>query len=360
MTHKTIAFRVDGCPKIGTGHYMRCLQIAKELSKNKVEVVFVTKEHDNHFAKLIVEQGYKTHLIPKSPEPKKYRYTYHHWVGGTNAQDALSCAQLGYKNWFVDHYGLDASWGKMLKKSIPGAKITILDDMQDRPLLADIIVDPNIRNKKNIEKWNELAPGIQIMQGPDFVPISPVFQETTPINKDYSKDVKHILINYSGVDYHNATQKTINALLQCRWHQSITILANPNTPYIPEWAAYKEKFLKLDITYGYTPKQMAKLYQKTDLAFGGGGVASWERAIMKVPTVMACLAENQKNQYQELIERKAILGIGSPTQTDFQNTLINQIQGAFQADKRAHISNNAKAICDGQGLMRLKKVLLKD
>ena len=55
---KTVAFRVDANSKIGAGHLIRSLVLAKKY-KNK-RVVFCSYKMSDNFVKLIKENGYES------------------------------------------------------------------------------------------------------------------------------------------------------------------------------------------------------------------------------------------------------------------------------------------------------------
>ena len=41
-----VAIRVDASNQIGTGHLMRCITLAHELTENGAECIFICREHE--------------------------------------------------------------------------------------------------------------------------------------------------------------------------------------------------------------------------------------------------------------------------------------------------------------------------
>ena len=54
-----IAFRVDASLEIGTGHVMRCLTLAGQLTEDGCSCVFVCREHKGNLGEEIAARGYK-------------------------------------------------------------------------------------------------------------------------------------------------------------------------------------------------------------------------------------------------------------------------------------------------------------
>ena len=155
MDRMVIAFRVDGSKKIGTGHYMRCLVIAKSLRDRGLECIFVSKNHEDLLGNIITNEGFKL-ITLETDKTLTDEYTYQNWAAGGSFLDGKKCGNLSAEIWFIDHYGLDKEWTKGLKTKNKNARIIVLDDLQNRELAGDILIDPNIRTKKQEEKWKNL------------------------------------------------------------------------------------------------------------------------------------------------------------------------------------------------------------
>ena len=67
-----VAIKVDGNKKLGLGHVMRCLAVAKQLKKNKIRVIFIIG--DNSIKKIIENEKFFTYFLDKrEQEPKSIK-----------------------------------------------------------------------------------------------------------------------------------------------------------------------------------------------------------------------------------------------------------------------------------------------
>ena len=68
-----IAFRTDASIQIGTGHVMRCLTLADELTRQGHECRFVCREHHGHLGELITSKGYGLSILPAPTDDQCYK-----------------------------------------------------------------------------------------------------------------------------------------------------------------------------------------------------------------------------------------------------------------------------------------------
>ena len=59
-----IVFRADASTKMGSGHVMRCLTLAKALKGNGAVVSFISRKHRGNLNNLISNEGFKVTEVP--------------------------------------------------------------------------------------------------------------------------------------------------------------------------------------------------------------------------------------------------------------------------------------------------------
>src|SRR5690606_25625734 len=131
-----IVFRCDASIQIGSGHVMRCLTLADELSRQGAECSFICRRHYGNLIKEILQQGYKVYTLPLEQDlgiesESKDLLAHADWLASTQQRDAelsRSIVEQIKPNWLiVDHYALDENWEKKLKPYCK--KLMVIDDL---------------------------------------------------------------------------------------------------------------------------------------------------------------------------------------------------------------------------------------
>ena len=154
---KTILFRTDASFEIGSGHIIRCKNLARELENLGGEIFFITKDLKGNLINLLKEE-FKTYTISSNDKfDKKYKAErknepYEKYIKSSQAEDAsqtLKLIESEFKkeiDWIIiDHYTLDDHWKKVIENSksklLKNVKYLIIDDLINRNLNADIILN---------------------------------------------------------------------------------------------------------------------------------------------------------------------------------------------------------------------------
>ena len=103
---------------------------------------------------------------------------------------------------------------------------------------------------------------------------------------------------------------------------------------------------------------MARLTADADLAIGAGGGSVWERACLGLPALLLVLAENQRPMAHRLAELGAVL-TADVSDPDFEAQFDAELAILLSdAALRASLSAASRALCDGQGAMRVARAIL--
>ncbi|WP_405420711.1 hypothetical protein [Marinobacter flavimaris] len=143
-----IAFRADASVQIGTGHVMRCLTLADELTRQGHECQFICREHEGHLGDLIASNGHGLTLL--SPRVDNELDTkgassdnYALWLGVPWQEDARQTFDVltpWKPDWLVvDHYALDAEWDSALANAV--GSIMVIDDLANRVHECALLLD---------------------------------------------------------------------------------------------------------------------------------------------------------------------------------------------------------------------------
>ncbi len=302
-----IAFRVDASSKIGTGHVMRCLTLAKALDKNNVKISFICREANGSMHDYIRKEGF---LVTTLPEDKNqfnieaYDPPHAHWLGTSwkkDAEETIDILNSKIDFLIVDHYAIDYRWHEALREK--AKYLMVIDDLADRKLSCDILLDQT--HGRNKDDYEYLVPNnCKLLLGSDYALLRDEFfaMRLKAIKKrDEYSQLNRILISVGGMDPYNYTQKILKALEEVKWNKDpiIDVVVGNNKDQLNEIHHISNNH-KLAINVIQDSKNMSELMVCADLAIGAGGSSSWERCCLGLPSLLIKVADNQEKVISEL------------------------------------------------------------
>lgn len=324
---RDVAFRVDASDRIGTGHVMRCLSLARTLADNGIRSHFLCRAHSGHMMKRIKEEGHNLIILPVLIEHQEC------WLGSSWPSDAsetinhLKSINVGWV--VVDHFFIDASWEARVKQDLEVC-IMVIDGLANRPHNCDLLLDQtySVEGKK---RWKALVPSTcELFVGPKYALFRSEFLKAQVKLGNRRTDVERIFIAFGGVDHVNATHKTLLSLdFGCLRERNITVdvIVGPQNPHIN---FLKEKYGDLEgLNLYVNPDGIPVLMASADIAIGAGGTMMWERALLQLPTLIISIASNQVPLARSLHAINAAIYVGdihdisSPMIKNSVNQLVN-------------------------------------
>ncbi|MCK9246265.1 MAG: UDP-2,4-diacetamido-2,4,6-trideoxy-beta-L-altropyranose hydrolase [Anaerolineaceae bacterium] len=354
-----VAFRTDASVQIGTGHVMRCLTLADELTRQGHECRFVCREHEGHLGDLIAGNGYGLTLLPAhsdneldTKDSRSDNYTL--WLGVPWQQDArqtLDALTSWQPDWLVvDHYALDAEWERALADGV--GSIMVIDDLANRCHECTLLLDQNLGRVAS--DYDGLLPvDCQRLIGPGYALLRPEFANLRErsLNRRKQPELKRILVSLGGVDRTNVTGQVLDALSESALPTSteLDIIMGAAAPYLEEVRQQVAELpFKATVNVGVT--DMAERMCLTDLSIGAAGGTSWERCCLGLPVVLVVLAENQVAGATALETCGAAVKIDDADQ--LLATLPFVLVALFEPGRLERMSDAAAGITDGGGVFR--------
>jgi len=353
MNSINIAIRVDASSQIGTGHFMRNLTLANELSKRGAKVRFVSRHVPEYLQDMLFDKGYELRLIDSPANETKIDELPHSiWLGTSQHEDAQNTSlALSDRIWdwlVVDHYALDARWESQLRKTVK--QILVIDDIADRLHDCDILLDQNYYIDMDTRYTGKVPPKCRLLLGPHYALLRDEFREWRQHIKPRSGLVKRILVFFGGVDADNYTGRAIDALAGLGINGlHVDVVIGAQHPYREEIElACKEHsfncYVQIDL--------MAELMANADLAIGAGGSATWERCCLGLPTFVMCTADNQKQQVVDAASEGLLYA--PEINDDFKNWIKLHVCALIDnISLRQLIYNNSLKAVDGSGVLRV-------
>jgi len=366
-----ILIRTDASLSIGSGHVMRCRTLARELQCRGAAITFLCRRQRGDLIGLL-EPEFPVLALPELPlattqtpegEPLEGRELYGAWLGCRQAQDAGDCLQALDKagihsaSWLVvDHYGLDADWQAQLLGGLggnPTSKLLVIDDLADRHHQAHLLLDQNFFGETTEGRYAGLLPAhcLQLL-GPHYALLGQEYAQLHPLMPP-RRELRRVLVFFGGVDAHNLTGRALEALMTSELaHLAVDVVLGVQSPHRQ---AVAELVARRPHTTLHDPlPSLAGLIARADLAIGAGGVTTWERSCLGLPTVVVAVTSNQR-PIAELLDRAGHLqllgGAASITPGQFREALLQRETEPFKPAA-------GKALGDGWGAARLASAML--
>jgi UDP-2,4-diacetamido-2,4,6-trideoxy-beta-L-altropyranose hydrolase len=347
-----IAIRVDGSAQIGTGHVQRCLSLADALRRCGAEIVFVTRLGGDAVAGLISRRGFRQISLSESTvnykkqsgDPPHAEWAQVDWL--TDADQTISAVAHLNPAWvLIDHYAFDARWHNKVQAQL-GCKLAVIDDLGDRPLSADLVIDHNPVPDPKAKYAASLNEVRKFLTGSRYALLDAVYGQM-PARRvlDY---VKSVGIFMGGADADNLTCLVIRACRDAGYDRHIEVVstgANPNMAVLKLLIDQDaNSTLSLDLP------NLADFFSSHDMHIGAGGGATWERCCAGAPSIVIQSAENQTVVVDALIAANAAICCRVPASEAIKPAIKNIIS---QFELRCQLSSSASKLVDGKGSARV-------
>lgn len=323
------AFRVDSSTAIGEGHFFRCLNLAREIVRRKIEVVFVCNELKDGHADLVRNLGCTLIKITSVENEIADASAFLNAVSTFEPEIVV-----------VDSYKLKVDWESYVRSSIK--TLVVIADLPDVKHSCDFLVDQNLTDR-TAETWNHLAPEAKILIGPRYALLDTRLTERRRFKFGEKVTTENILVYFGGTDIVGILTKTVEALE--------TISSQSAPAYV---VAHKEQWLDVvqsiskpvDWCIHQEPNSFfVDLLEKASLGIGAGGSTVWERLCLGVDQVLISVARNQEYGCIELNKRDLVTYLG-----DHEKISKDEIRLAIENRINARSFSNTR-VMDGQLLV---------
>lgn len=358
-----VAIRTDASLEIGTGHVMRCLTLADALRERGAVCRFVCRDLPGNLIADIRRRGYQTVVLPSptvSYTPPVTAPAHAAWLCVPEALDAeQTLAALGVGvDWLVlDHYAVDAGWESVLRPAY--RRLLVIDDLAERPRLADLLLDQNLGRRA--ADYDALLPAsCQRLIGPAHALLRPEFaaHRAASLVRRQAGTLSQLLVSMGGIDKDNATGAVLAALLpsllpsDCR----IIVVMGQHAPW-REAVAAQVADLPWLAEMRVSVANMATLIAESDLAIGAAGTSAWERCCLGLPTLTAVLAANQLSGATAL-QSAGCVELLSDAANGFEN-LPEKLAVLLAPGRLAAMQAACAALTDGLGASRLAVEMMR-
>lgn len=346
-------FRVDGGTQLGSGHVMRCLTLAAELARRGAEVAFVCRELPGELSGRIEREGYPvSRLAAATPAagvdaaaPSGLAVPWQRDAGETRA-----VLERLRPDWLiVDHYGLDARW-ESAQRPVAG-RVLVIDDLANRPHDCDVLLDQNYFGAAIGQRYQGLVPSpAQMLLGPRYALLRSEYAAARAALVPRTGSPRRVLVFFGGSDATNESGRALQALCAPEFSPlEVDLVLGTNHPAA---SALEEQAAARPHTTLYKDlPSLAGLMSRADLAIGAGGVTTWERLCLELPSVVVTVAANQEGPAASLAEAGLVTWAGRAPCVSIAE-LRTAIAAALGGPR------HVRPIVDGHGAARAAAMLL--
>lgn len=355
-----VAVRADAALRIGSGHVMRCLTLADELRLRGAEVTFLSRPQPGDAGALIAARGYRVMPLggTAAAVPRQDGDPPHaDWLGCTWQEDLeesrRALAEGDDADWLVvDHYALDARWEGALRRQV--GRILVIDDLADRNHDCDLLLDQNLQTP---DRYARRVPATcRQMLGPRHALLRPTFRRPAGSQRRRDGSVRRGLVFFGGGDPADITGRAVDAWQGPRTRDlPLDVVVGAAYPHRERLAARCQRLphFRLHVQV----EDMAALMVEADLALGGTGVTTWERAALGLPALTVSLADNQRPIARAAAAAGILTWLGdghAVSDADWRQAIAEAIASP---DRLLAQSAAGHALVDGRGAERVVEAM---
>ncbi len=330
-------FKTNANEHIGSGHLQRCVNLARIL-KDKNQIYFLLTETSD----LIIRKLRREFKI----------------INFKNDKEILVKAKKTFKKrndsfLIIDDYSIKYEWEKLISNFF--YKTLVISDDLSKKHYCDLYLNQNILDirsiKKKLKKYKE-----NYFLGPKYALLDKNYSQLSKKKVKKSSKLKNIIITFGGSDKENLTERVLEVIATKKYNFNISVILGNSYQYLYELKKKFEKFK--NITFHKNLKSLAKIYYNSDLSIGAGGISSWERACLKIPSLVFQVSENQKITINNLKKKKMIIFAGEEknfNKNKFEKQILF-IKKNFNKIKTQ--TEESDTFVDGNGVNRVAEILL--
>lgn len=339
-----VLFAVEAGFKAGLGHLLRCRALLLELKARGHTVDLWLHGDDSSLAGRIwpaemqISRSDGNDPIGTACDGigEQLNHNHYDWlvVDGYSFSGHALCEQLAAHN----------------------ANLLMIDDLGDRALKADIILNQNSAHADVYENSSVVASSFLL--GPQYALIDDVYAKARPAVPAHEK-LARVLISFGGVDRHGRTIRVVDLLSRHAGTLDIVVVVGP---YFPRLAELDGRCGNNSLRVVQNVSNLAELMRQCDLMVTAAGSTVWQACCVGVPMLVLQTVDNQSLLVKTMREFEAALCLDVSENPGKDAGILDEdffeiFQKIQATELRARISNNAMQLVDGNGARRVASAL---
>lgn len=339
-----VGLRVDVTARIGAGHAIRCLSIARALNARRARTIFFVSCDES--AAFFHEEGFDSVVLGGDETD----------LTADDAERLGSALKgCGASSVLIDSYGVDGGFFDAVSDGALGeVGIVYIDDLYtfaqgilDAPIMrpVDAVVNFNIFADEEIYRLAYHGCTTQLMLGTRFAPLRSEFAKRR--KAPYDGNVSNILVTTGSTNPSRILERLSEICLEATDGARVHVVVGPKADYDDPLS---------DRIVTHRGESMADLMSLCQMAVAAAGVTLLELATIGVPTLAVGVVENQ---YQDIrVYERMGLGLGCYA-SDADKEIAGKVSRLFDDGLlRASFSRICCEAVDGKGADRIASAVL--
>ncbi len=329
-----LILRANASEDIGSGHVVRLIALAQAARTKGQEALFLVGGHPEAACAQVRAAGFEA-----TPSFSA--------IGG----DADLAALLAFVDTHkpcavvVDGYGFGERYLARVAEQSPTA---VLDDMADRHLDVQVVVNPNYGAEKLVYSTGVST---RVLAGSQFALLRAEFVSHGRMSPVADAPPK-LVLTFGASDPTNASTRLVTALTRCNAELDIRIVVGDSFGARPELEnAVDRSHLRIEVIEN--PDSMAQCLAWGNMAITAAGGTLWELSFLGLAVAAFSVVDNQDATARSLSERRMVLG-GQRLQklSDWElDRVLEEFLG--NADRRSEYASRFCPLIDGLGAERV-------
>ncbi len=337
---------------MGTGHVRRMAALATALRASGHDTIFVCRDL-GVAAEPLLPLGADLATLPPAKaafSPADDAPPHASWAGVSWQQDARETVDVlrdTRADWIViDHYSFGAHWHQAVREET-GARIAAIDDMADRSLDCDLLIDHNYAADHRAKYGSLLPRSARICGGSGYALLAPAYADAPRYQP--REDARSIGIFIGGTDLDDMANTVVTAVEETGFEGSIELVATSASVHLGALEA--RALADPRLTLSRDLPDLSAFLARHDLQVGGGGGATWERCCVGAPTLGLIIADNQEPVLAPLAGLNAMEVLDLRRNSEALAPAIAKLLN--DPSLRRSLAVTARTLVDGRGAARV-------
>lgn len=339
--------RTDANKIIATGHVMRCMSIADELTARNIDVCFLTADHSSD--DLIHERGFKTMCLESQWDNLEKELSTGKIISLLKDDDSI-------EGIIIDTYYVTEKYLDELHKVCKNIYIDDIFSLNSYPV--DFLINYNIYGT-DLDYKKRCVSDTQLLLGTKYTPLRKQFQK---VKHEFRNSVKNVFISTGGTDNFNIAGKILDSIIKKFNSDSICILDEINFHVISGGMNVNLNYL-LDLSKKYenifvhqNVSNMAEIMTMCDIAVSACGSTMYELCACGVPIITYSFADNQLPGINRFAEKGVAINCGDARRNIelvIDNIVESIIKMSIDKAYRKKIANKVEEIICSNGVKEI-------